>query len=110
MTTSGVTQYGTVAPGDKAKHREALEAIVGMIQAKIEAGAVASIAVLVVGNEKGTKTQCLQRFLVRPDHIDLIDDGYQQMRKYLEERHGKTVAQCRAERQAAIAKAQGDAQ
>jgi hypothetical protein len=93
--------FQTIGPGEEAKIRESLISIVDMVRAKIETGEVESMAFLMVAKDPktpGGKAYTGSRMIIRPTHLDLIDDVYKQMMAELSKHYGITPDQLRKDR------------
>lgn len=101
MADETLKHYSRIQPGDDQKMREARLAILDMVRAKIEAGEVESLAVLIVAKDplvSGGNAYTGSRFLVKPAHLDLIEDVFHQMMGELAKAYGVTAAEIREER------------
>lgn len=93
--------FQTLQQSDPEAQRKALSNIVDMVIAKIEAGQVDSIAIMMVAKDpavNGGEAYTGSRFLVKPQHLDLLDDTYRQMMAALEKNYGVTVEGLRRDR------------
>lgn len=91
-----------LAPDDKEALRQALAGIADMISTRIEAGGVESIAVMFVGTPPKARPDTLaslgSRYLVRAEHLDYMQDIWNEMIKDLSKHHGVTPEEVRADR------------
>ena len=82
--------------------RQAQINVLDMVRAKIEAGQVASLALLMVAKDPevpGDPAYTGSRFLVQAAHLDLIEDVYNEMMRALIKQYcGITPDQLRADR------------
>lgn len=93
--------YQRITPGDAASMRASQEAILDMVRAKIEAGSVESLALLMVAKDpqvSGGEAYTGSRFLVSAAHLDLVEDVFHEMMTALVNLYKVTPDQLRAER------------
>ena len=93
--------FQTIRVDDLDKLRTSQYAILDMVRAKIEAGQVASLALLMVAKDpvvSGEATYTGSRFLVHPTHLDIIDDVYHEMMCSLVKQYKITPDQLRKDR------------
>lgn len=80
----------------------ALCEIADMIRTRIEAGGIESIAVMFVGAAPKARPDSLatlsSRYLVRGEHLDYMQDIWNEMIKDLSKHHGVTPEEVRADR------------
>jgi hypothetical protein len=102
---SNVTQYETIKLDDRAAVRKAHQAIADMLNVRIEDGNLESVVVLMVNKAKGDTVEGANRFFVQVGHLDLIEDAFIDVIKYLSEKNGVTPAEVRANRLRALERA-----
>lgn len=93
--------FQSVRADDLDKLRTSQYAILDMVRAKIEAGQVASLALLMVAKDpavSGGEAYTGSRFLVHPTHLDLIDNAYHEMMRSLVKHYKITPDQLRKDR------------
>lgn len=99
--------FRTITAADAAAHMRAQIEVLDMVRAKIEAGEVASLGILMCARDpevSGGPAPTSSRFLVAATHLDIIDDVYHSTMRQLEQQYGITVNQLRAERAASKAR------
>lgn len=102
--------FRTLDPKDTTANMRAQLEVLDMARAKIEAGQVASLGILMCAKDpdvSGGTAGTSSRFLVSLSHLDIIDDVYHSTIRQLEQQYGVTVNQLRATRARSKAEAGG---
>jgi hypothetical protein len=93
--------FKTLSQKDKEGHKQSLLEILEMVRARLEAGDVDSLCIIMIGKDplvSGGEGYTGSRFLLKPQHMDLVDDVYTQTMRQLEEQYHVTVEGLRKDR------------